>query len=209
MTLDRDAGSTDALLTDLYLDALLAGAVLEAAATGSPDGPAARIDPAARQAADRLRRDLVRVHPSFRFEERLATRLAEAAVGLRLPLAAGGDERVVPLRGRPTTEPDPSVGPLDGDTPRPFDAGGPGVAADGRRGDAAEPTIGPDRRVAARPFLIGGALTSAALSIAGAAIVAWRLGRPGRSNSPMVRAARAVRESRLAAVGDVNSRRHD
>jgi hypothetical protein len=42
-------------------------------------------------------------------------------------------------------------------------------------------------------------LTSAALSIAGAAFVAWRLGRPGRTSSPMARAARAVREGRLGA----------
>ena len=79
MPADRDALSTDALLTDLYLDALLAGAVLDAAGVGSPDSAqavaSAGLDPAARRAADRLRHDLVRVHPSFRFEERLATRL--------------------------------------------------------------------------------------------------------------------------------------
>jgi hypothetical protein len=45
-----------------------------------------------------------------------------------------------------------------------------------------------------RPLIIGGALTSAALSIAGAAYVAWRLNRP--PTSPMVRAARAVARSR-------------
>jgi hypothetical protein len=48
-------------------------------------------------------------------------------------------------------------------------------------------------------LLIGGALTSAALSIAGAAFVAWRLGRPGRAATPMARAARAVRDARLAS----------
>ena len=45
-----------------------------------------------------------------------------------------------------------------------------------------------------RPLIIGGALTSAALSIAGAAYVAWRLNRPPAS--PMVRAARAVARTR-------------
>ena len=60
-----------------------------ATAGPAPDGAAGELDPAARRAADRLRHDLVRVHPSFRFEERLATRLAEAAVALRVPLAAG------------------------------------------------------------------------------------------------------------------------
>ena len=50
------------------------------------------------------------------------------------------------------------------------------------------------------PLLIGGALTSAAISIAGAAAyVAWRWARPGRGASPMVRAARAVRTRRSAA----------
>ncbi len=47
-----------------------------------------------------------------------------------------------------------------------------------------------------RPLIIGGALTSAALSLAGAAYVAWRLNRP--ATGPMVRAARAVARSRLA-----------
>ena len=47
-----------------------------------------------------------------------------------------------------------------------------------------------------RPLLVGGALTSAALSIAGAAYVAWRLSRPG--TDPMARAVRAVSKTRLA-----------
>ena len=176
MTFDRDGGSSDALLTDLYLDALLAGAVLD-----GDDGAAGRLDPAARDAADRLRRDLVRVHPSFRFEERLATRLAEAAVALRMPVAAGAEGRVVPLRRVPG-----GAEPGDLDEDGTFD---PGAGSD----------ADPGRRPAGRPLLIGGALTSAALSIAGAAWVAWRLGRP-RADSPMARAARAVREAREVAL---------
>ena len=178
MTFDRETASADALLTDLYLDALLAGAVLDA-----DDGGGPRLDPAARHAADRLRRDLVRVHPSFRFEERLATRLAEAAVALQLPVAAGAEGRVVPFR--PAT--DDRLDPADPDAalvPDPTEAV-PGSALDAVR------------RANGRPLLIGGALTSAALSIAGAAYVAWRLGRPVR-HDPMARAARAVREARLA-----------
>jgi hypothetical protein len=164
---DRDGAMADALLTDLYLDALLAGAVL-----GKGPDAATDLDPAARNAADRLRRDLVRVHPSFRFEERLATRLAEAAMAMRLPTAVGAEGRVVPFRsGMPD--------PVDGD---PLDAADDGTP-----------------RELARPLLIGGALTSAAISIAGAAIVAWRRGRPNRSATPMVRAARAARTARLAA----------
>jgi len=44
-------------------------------------------------------------------------------------------------------------------------------------------------------LLVGGALTSAALSIAGAAYVAWRLSHP--SAAPMARAVRAVTRARL------------
>jgi hypothetical protein len=47
-----------------------------------------------------------------------------------------------------------------------------------------------------RPLLIGGALTSAALSIAGMAYVAWRIRHP--QTSPMARAVRAVVRTRLA-----------
>ncbi|MDQ3128733.1 MAG: hypothetical protein M3Q66_09825, partial [Chloroflexota bacterium] len=96
MPLDRDAVSADALLTDLYLDALLAGAVLDLETAGSA-GVGGRLDPATAGAAERLRHDLVRVHPSFRFEERLATRLAETAGGMGIALAVGGDARLVPF----------------------------------------------------------------------------------------------------------------
>ena len=194
---DRDASSADTLLTDLYLDAILAGrpfrgddpavakrsrrssapAAVPEAATG-PDA-AERLDPAIRAAVDRLRHDLVRVHPSFRFEERLATRLAEAATALRVPTAVGAEGRVVPFRARTATSAgDPSLGD----------------PVDGLLGDAPEALDG-DRRDLARPLLIGGALTSAALSLAGAALVAWRRNRPG---SPMARAARVVRTSGAA-----------
>ncbi|HEX2755925.1 MAG TPA: hypothetical protein VHM48_10700, partial [Candidatus Limnocylindrales bacterium] len=71
-----------------------------------------------------------------------------------------------------------------------------GASAAGRR----EPEADPARRAPNRPLLIGGALTSAALSIAGAAFVAWRLGRPGRASTPMARAARVVRTARLTSI---------
>jgi hypothetical protein len=189
VTLDRDTAATDALLTDLYLDALLAGAVLGPGAAGSPDDAARQLDPAARRAAERLRHDLVRVHPSFRFEERLATRLAEAAVAMRVPIAAGDDGRIVPFRSLPAVDLDRGLVPAESPD-EPAAVGVPGRIA---------VEMDPARRVATRPLLIGGALTSAALSIAGAAFVAWRLGRPGRSSTPMARAARAVRDARLAA----------
>lgn len=176
--LDRDASTADALLTDLYLDALLAGAVLGATVVGdtavvnSPD-----LDPTARFAADRLRRDLVRVHPSFRFEERLATRLAEAAMSMRIP-AAVGDGRVVPFRATV-----------------PVHRGRGAHAADEEGGDGRS-------RDLARPLILGGALTSAALSLAGAALVAWRRGRPRTASAAMGRAARAAH-----AVGGTTARR--
>jgi hypothetical protein len=190
MTLDRDAAAGEALLTDLYLDALLAGAVLDVAG-GTPGDLATQLDPAARRASERLRHDLVRVHPSFRFEERLATRLATAAVALRVPVAAG-EGRVVAFRPGTPTDLDPGLLPLEAGEVQAASAFRPAPEPGGSGAD-------PARRTATRPLLIGGALTSAALSLAGAAFVAWRLGRPGRASTPMARAARAVRDARLAS----------
>jgi hypothetical protein len=52
------------------------------------------------------------------------------------------------------------------------------------------------RSVQVRPVVIGGVLTSAAISLAGAAAwVAWRRGRP--HTDPMSRAARAVARARV------------
>jgi hypothetical protein len=168
---ERDGTEVEALLTDLYLERVLAR-------RGTDRGPAdAGLDPALRRASDRLRRDLTRVHPSFRFEERLALRLAEAAAAARLPAAVGAGTGagggVVTFRG------------------------GASVANDGFDPLADDPDD--ERRELPVPLLIGGALTSAAISIAGAAAyVAWRWARPGRGASPMVRAARAVREAHRA-----------
>jgi hypothetical protein len=162
---ERDGSEVEALLTDLYLESLLAR-------SGTDLGPAdARLDPLLRDASDRLRRDLVRVHPSFRFEERLAARLAELAAAMRLPAAAGGEGQLIELRA--------------GSAGAPFD---PFAEADPED----------ERHELSRPLIIGGALTSAAISLAGAAWVAWRRARPGRASSPMSRAARAVRTARLA-----------
>ena len=183
--LDRDASTADALLTDLYLDAILAGRPFRGEVDGDPGGLLAtaassgRLDPAVRAASDRLRHDLVRVHPSFRFEERLATRLAEAAVQLRIPTAVGAEGHVVAFRA-------PGFGP----------PGEPSLGSDPGLDELLADPSDADRRDMARPLLIGGALTSAALSLAGAALVAWRRTRPG---SPMARAARAVRDARDAA----------
>ena len=170
-----DRAEADALLTDLYLDALLAAR--ERHATDAPT--AADLDPAVRAVAARLANDLDRVHPSFRFEERLAARLAEAAARLRLAMAAGAESSSAPRGADDRTRSpgdradEPGTWPVDGD---------PSADVEGRgRG---------------RPLLIGGALTSAALSIAGAAAyVAWRRARPPLT--PMARAVRAVGQGRL------------
>jgi hypothetical protein len=198
MPFDRDASAADALLTDLYLDAILAGLSLHGdivTANGSVTQAApGRLDPAIRAVSERLRRDLVRVHPSFRFEERLATRLAEAAVLIRMPRAVGAEDHVVAFR--------PSSSRAAPDRERVAET----LTVDGIVGDATSF----DRRDRARPLLIGGALTSAALSLAGAALVAWRRTRPA---SPMSRAARAVRDARDSAVATarvpIGSRRLD
>jgi hypothetical protein len=168
---ERDGTEVEALLTDLYLERVLAR-------VGTDAGPSdAELDPALRAASDRLRRDLTRVHPSFRFEERLALRLAEIASAAQLPAAAGaGGGGVVSLRAAAAI-PDDGFDPL----------------ADDADDD--------ERRELPVPLLIGGALTSAAISIAGAAAyVAWRWARPARSGTAMARAARAVREARMAAA---------
>jgi hypothetical protein len=128
----------EALVVDRYLESLLARRPADAAGV-PPD-----LDAAARA----LRTSLPRYHPSFRFEEALAARLATVARRLDT-----GELVELPL---------------------------PGDAADERAG-------------LPRPVVIGGVLTSAALSLAGAAFVAWRRTRP---TDPMTRAARAVSRTR-------------
>jgi len=55
--------------------------------------------------------------------------------------------------------------------------------------------VGVDRAIAGRPILVGSVLTSAALSLAGAAYVAWRFRRPA---SPMRQAIRSVARARVS-----------
>ena len=169
----RDDAEAEALLTDRYLESLLIADDRRAA-----DAPAdASLDRSVRDAATRLRRNLIRVHPSFRFEERLAGRLSDVARSMRLAPAAGGGGTV-------------AIGPRERELPH--------VGFD--------PLGDPNDENAARsrPLLIGGALTSAALSIAGAAFVAWRRTRPARS--PMARAVRAAHAERLRSRSRVPHR---
>ena len=154
----RDSSEIDALVTDRYLETLLA-----AHARGADGAPTDTVPPdAIRSTAERLARDLPRLHPSFRFEEALAARLADVAWRMRAAPTADAEGLVVPLH-QPAGDDDTTL--LD------------------------------PRFVVARPLIIGGALTSAALSLAGAVYVAWRLNRP--AGSPMARAARAVARTRL------------
>jgi hypothetical protein len=155
----RDSSEIDALVTDRYLETLLA-----AHGRGADGAPTASIpQDTIRATADRLARDLPRLHPSFRFEEALAARLAEVA--WRMRSVPTGDPSSVVVPGPDPAEPDAAAALTD------------------------------LRSVVGRPLIIGGALTSAALSIAGAAYVAWRLNRPAAS--PMARAARVVARTRL------------
>lgn len=167
----RDSGAVDALVTDRYLDSILA-----AHGRGADRAPVPiDLEPAlaVRLAADRLALELPRLHPSFRFEEALAGRLGAAAARMRPTMAAGGAPVSLPL-------PDAGSFPL----------------ATATGGDA-RPRLRRDGPFeVGRPLLIGGAITSAAISLAGAAYVAWRIRHP--QASPMVRAARAVARTRLA-----------
>jgi hypothetical protein len=163
----RDGTEIDALITDRYLDSLLASMAIDARVPTSRG-----LDPDVRIVADRLARSMPRLHPSFRFEEALAARLTAAALARRLPRAAGAEGAIVTLpvgAGTPLDDPE-LLAYLDG----------------GMLDDDAD---------LFRPWLIGGALTSAALSLAGAAFVAWRFRRPA---TPMARAIRAVARTRLA-----------
>jgi hypothetical protein len=174
--LGRDVTEVEALVTDRYLDALLASGEITALSGGRHAAPrrlgprGLRLDEAVRLASARLTRDLPRFHPSFRFEERLALRLATAAAAMRLPAAAGAEGSVTVLPVTPPGAPDGFDPLADPDT-------------DLERDGIAIP----------RPLLIGGAVAASALSLAGAAWVAWRRSRGG---SPMARAARAAHAMR-------------
>ncbi len=140
-------GEIEAFVVDRYLESLLARRSAVA------DGIPAELEMTARH----LVVGLPRYHPSFRFEETLAVRLAavagriEAGELVNLPIPISADEH--------------------GEEP------------------------GVDRFGLARPVVLGGVLTSAALSLAGAAFVAWRRTHP--TMDPMSRAVRAVARARL------------
>jgi hypothetical protein len=168
---ERDVLEVEALVTDRYLESLLARR--EQPPTGAASDP--ELDSGVRVAAHALEAQLVRVHPSFRFEERLAADLQ----------AAGTRQRRGGRVGRPGAirRIEPRLAPsARGLHPMPI-----------RTLPGAAPA--PSGTPMSRPLLIGGALTSAAISIAGA-YVAWRRGHPPLD--PMVRAVRAAHRAGLS-----------
>lgn len=184
---DRDAAAVEALIADRYLDDLLAA--VDRRAVDAPGD--ASLAPELRDAARVLRRTLVRIHPSFRFEERLAARLSELAVAQAHPMAAVGGGLVLPFAGH--------------GTPSSLDADDPLLAAilAGSLDPADEAAVRAESRAgsARHPLLVGGAITSAAISLVGVAWVAWRAARPSARTpgAAMGRAARAAHARRLAA----------
>lgn len=159
-----ELGEVEALITDRYLDSLLAVQPRPDVLLGDPGSD---VGAAVRHISRRLSTELPRFHPSFRFEERLALRLAEVAASMRLPMAAGvggsAGAAVVPFRRSPTATPDP-LSALDDD----------GVQAP------------------ARPLIIGGAVAASALSLAGAWL-AWR--RRTSPMARAIRAAHQLRQA--------------
>lgn len=184
--------AVDALVTDRYLDALLAGGDPPRAARDGddPTGPPAAPD-AVRSASRVVHASLVRVHPSFRFEERLAGRLAELAADASHAVAAGGAQRgaVIAFPG--------AVAGAAGDDPL-LEA-----VLDGRLDPSDEAAVARAEgvRPPTRPLIVGGAITSAAISLVGVAWVAWRASRPG--GSTMSRAAREAHARRLADLAEL------
>lgn len=173
MTAPRDE---ELLLVDAYVDALLSRhEMLVVAGTGTPTAVTpptpALADPRLSAAARELHTSLVRFHPSFRFEDRLAGRLRAAAQGQSeapmSPVADGSPvgAMVIPFPGS--------------DVPRP-------IPSDPERGHG---------------LLLGGAIASG-VSIAGAALYAWRRQhgvREGPADRSLGRAARAAH--RLSGSG--------
>ena len=143
-------GENEAFIVDRYLESLLSRRPTD-------EG---HVAPELRASAAILAAALPRFHPSFRFEEALAERLAVAG-------AAGADAIGADAVGEVILFPRP-------------------VAI------AEVPEVHPGAR---RPNVIGGVLTSAAISLAAGAYVAWRR---SRLPHPMARAIRAAARRKTA-----------
>jgi hypothetical protein len=172
------------------------------------------LDPAIRYAARELRAGLTRAHPSFRFEEALAARLAAGAAQLKAGLPAEA-AAPVELRGSVAQFRSHSAGGADAT------AATATVAATAATATAATAPSPADRVRAvwpaaafrrlpematrpSRPLIVGGVgvgVASAAISI-GAVYVAWR-----HSHAASGRMGRAVRTAHGRAGHSGGSRR--
>ena len=185
--------TVDALRSDAYVESLLASAERRA-----PTVPTdVDLDPEVGATARLLQSTLVRVHPSFRFEERLAQRLADVAAAMRrdaamaqgvpanaLVSAGAGDGSVLAFPGHGSPG---HASPIDGSVEgslRDLGVAARPVVAWASAGAIAASLVArlPVPATAVRPDsgpTIAGAvaITSAAISIGAAAVVAWRRGR--------------------------------
>ena len=183
----RGGEAEDALQVDVYLESLLAGherrpqVAFELA-------PGDALDASERTAAGFLADRLVRFHPSFRFEEALAARLRAVAGGS--PAEIGAADRGATLLAFPG----PPARPIDAAAPATTDVDDPdqtALAVDG----GLRPRFPTQEQ---RRVLIGGAIASG-VSLAGAAIVAWRAASPPRT--AFGRATRAAHRGRPSHRG--------
>jgi hypothetical protein len=197
--------SRDARRTERYLDGLLDAEERRAAEVPMD----LDLDPAVLFAARELRANLIRVHPSFRFEEGLAARLARAAGGptgsrsaqAELSAAPSISPFRVPGAVTPVVPWAPSLPaalsriPAFGGLRSPA---GHFAPRDGLTDDGTPRRLSLSARPS-RPLVFGGVgVASAAISI-GAVYVAWRWSRA--SQTPMTRAVRAAKSGRGYASG--------
>jgi hypothetical protein len=183
----RGGEAEDALQVDVYLESLLAShdrrpqLAFELA-------PGDALDASERTTARFLADHLVRFHPSFRFEEALAGRLRTVAGGS--PAGVGA------------TDAGPTLLAFPGTAAVPTDAAVVATADVDDRGDTATALEGGARgrfpSQEQRRVLIGGAIASG-VSLAGAAIVAWRATSPPRT--AFGRATRAAHRGRPSQRG--------
>ncbi|MBA2756138.1 MAG: hypothetical protein H0U37_01665 [Chloroflexi bacterium] len=157
----RDEGEIEAIIVDRYLDSLLARGPRDDVAVGAD----------VRRSSAWLSDGLPRYHPSFVFEERLAATLGKRATAIRAR---------TPTRTWTSARTGTATGQRDESPILPFPRSAPGAM------------LSPAGRglTPVRPVVIGGVLTSAAISLAGVAFVAWRRTHPGLD--PMTRAVRSV-----------------
>jgi hypothetical protein len=158
--------TVDALRADAYVESLLASTERKAPAVPVD----LDIDPDVASTARVIQSSLVRVHPSFRFEEMLSRRLADAARAMRRDPSAAA----VPDGWRAASE---EAGRAILAFPRLLRSDDDGSDPSGESGALRLAFAAPAVRLDAGPTIAGAALTSAAISIGAAALVAWRRGR--------------------------------